>query len=98
MKLRNDKGGEYEIEQVLYTDDIVLVAEFRDNLQHTVNELERECDRIWFKINVGKSKALMVKRGQTVSCGNLRVSGGEMEEVDKFKYLGVMTNGERTGP
>ena len=42
----------------------VLVAETREHLKHIVNEFERACDRIGMKINVGKSKVLMVKKEQ----------------------------------
>ena len=39
------------------------------------------------KINVGMSKVLVVKKDRFE---NVRVIGGEMEEVDRFYYLGVM--------
>ena len=39
------------------------------------------------KINVGKSKILMVRKDQMVSCKDVRVSGEEIQEVDKFNYL-----------
>ena len=47
------------------------------------------------KINVGKSRVIMVKKDQMGSCEKVRESGKEMQEVDKFNYLGVMisTNG-----
>ena len=51
-----------EIEQVLPSDDTVLVAETRDHLQHIVNEFESACDRMQLTTNVGKSKVLMVKK------------------------------------
>ena len=34
----------------------------------------------------------MVKKDQMWSCEKVRVSGKEMQEVDKFNYLGVMIN------
>ena len=72
-----------------------MVAETREHLQHIVSEFERACDNMELKINVGKSKVLAVKKNQMGSCEKVRVSGEEMQEVDKFNYLGVMisTNG-----
>ena len=55
-----------------------------------MNEFEKACDSIGLKINIGKSKVLMVKKPQFVSCERVRVNGEEMQEVDKFNYLGVM--------
>ena len=72
----------------------MFVAETRYHLQHIVNEFERACDSMGLKINVEKSKVL-VKKDQRGSCEKVRVSGEEMQEVDKFNYLGMMisTNG-----
>ena len=42
------------------------------------------------KINVWKIKVLTIKQDQMRSCEKVRVSGEEMQELDKFNYLGVM--------
>ena len=55
-----------------------------------MSEFERTCDSMGLKINVGNSKVLTVKKDQMGSCEKVRVSGEKMQEVDKFKYLGVM--------
>ena len=68
----------------------VFVAERREYIQNIVNEFERACGSMGLKINVWKSKVLMVKRNLRGSCDNVRVSGEEMQKVDKFNYLGVM--------
>ena len=65
LKLRDEKGGGlWEIKQVLYADDTVLVAKTRDHLQHIVSEFERACDSMGLKIKVGKSKILTIKKDQ----------------------------------
>ena len=68
----------------------VLVAERREHLQHIASWFERACDSMGLKINVGKSKMLTIKKDQMGSCEKVRVNGEELQEVDKFKYLGVM--------
>ena len=47
-------------------------------------------DSMGRKINEGKSKVLMIKKDQMGSSTKVRVNGEEMQEVDKFNYLGVM--------
>ena len=54
LKLGYTSGGSgWEIKEVLYADDTVLVAETREHFQHIVNEFERAYDRIQLKFNVG---------------------------------------------
>ena len=74
VKLRDENGGGWEIKQVLYADDSVLVAETRNHLQHIVSEFARACDSMGLKINVGKSKTLAVKKDQTGNCEKVRVN------------------------
>ena len=49
-----------------------------------MNEFERECDSIGLKMNVGKSKVLVINKDLKESCEKVRVNGEEMQEVDKF--------------
>ena len=79
--------GGWEIKQVLYADDTVLVAETREHLQHIVSEFERACDNMGLKINVRKSK-----KNQMGSCEKVRANGEEMQEMEKFNYLGIMVS------
>ena len=70
------KGSGWEIKQVLFADDTVLVAEIRDHLQHIVSEFERACHSMGLKVNVGKIKLLMVKKDQMGSFKKVRLNGG----------------------
>ena len=56
--LRDGNGVGWEIKQVLYVDDTVLVKETREHLRHILNKFEREraCSSIELKINVYKGK------------------------------------------
>ena len=53
--MRDGNGGGWEITEVLYSDNTVLVTETRE---HIVNEFERACDIMGLKINVGKSELI----------------------------------------
>ena len=48
--------GGWEIKQVLYINDTVLVAKTREHLQPTVNDFERLCDSMELKIMLGRVK------------------------------------------
>ena len=78
VKLRDENGGGWEIKQVLYADDTVLVAETRECLQHIVSEFERACDSMGLKINVRKSKVLTIKKDQLGSCESVKMNGEEI--------------------
>ena len=55
---------------------IVLVADTREHLQHTMNKFEGACDNVRQKMNVGKCKVLVVKKDQSGSYEKVRVSVG----------------------
>ena len=90
VKLRDGNVGGREFKQVLYADNSVLVAETREHIQDILSVFERVCDSMGLKINVRKSKVLMVEKDQMGSCEKVRVNGEEIQEVDKFNYLEVM--------
>ena len=68
LKLRDGSEREWETKQIIYAEDIVLLAESRENFQQFVNKCERACDMMILKINVGKSKVLVVRIDQR-TCG-----------------------------
>ena len=55
--MRIERG--WEIKQILYADDTILVTETRE---HIVSEFERACNTMGLKINVVKSKVLTIKK------------------------------------
>ena len=54
--------------QLLYADDTVLIADSRENLQRMVNVFGEVCWRRKLKVNVAKSKVMVVSKngGQVV--------------------------------
>ena len=55
------------------------------------------CDRKKLKINVAKYKELVVREDHRALEERICMKGEEIEEVDKFKYLGVMINADGMG-
>ena len=80
------KEGDYWCEALLYADDVVLLAEFPDELQKMLDMMGQYTEEWKFSFNASKSKTMAV--GATSGSERWRISGEEMEEVKAFKYLG----------
>ena len=67
---------------LLYADDTVILAENPNDLQASLNEMEKYCDTFALHINVNKTKILFFS------------SFGEriLDNVDKYNYLGLVFN------
>ena len=81
-------GGRFEINQLLFTDDIALVADSEENLCRLVSEFGRVCERRTLRVNVGKSKVVRCSRSGNGDRMHVILNGELLEEVDCFKYLG----------
>ncbi|MCP4269458.1 MAG: hypothetical protein GY777_28465 [Candidatus Brocadiaceae bacterium] len=82
-------GENWELRQLLFADDTVLVADSEEKLRRLVTEFGRVCDRRKLRVNVGKSKVMKVVRNVDNADMGMDVSLGEerLEEVECFKYL-----------
>ena len=75
LKLVDGNENEWELNQLLFGDDTVVVADSEKKLCQLVTECGRVCKRRKLRVNVGKNKGV-------------RCNGEALEEVDQFKYLG----------
>ena len=60
LSYRDKTTAQTCIQDVLYTDDLTMVAETRRELQHMLNVLDQACSRWGMTISTGKSKILSV--------------------------------------
>ena len=90
LRLKDENGLEWELNQLLFADDAVFVADSEEKLQRLVTDFGRVCERRKLKVNVGKSKVMRCTRSENVARMNVALNGERLEEVDKFKYLGAM--------
>ena len=76
-------GGRFEINQLLFADDTVPVADSEEKLCRLVNEFGRVCERRKLRVDVGKSKVMS-------NGGRMQVilNGEPLDEVKLMKYLG----------
>ena len=95
LKLIDRNENEWEMNQLLFADDTVVVADSEEKLCQLVSEFGRVCKRRKLKVNVGKSKVMRCRRREDDTRLNVMLDGEVLEEVDQFKYLGsiISANG-----
>ena len=78
------------LQDVLYADDLALVAETRRELQHVLEVLDEACTQWGMCISVSKTKTVQVRTGehQPISEQPITLQGQTLEEVQSFPYLG----------
>ena len=78
------------LQDVLYADDLALVAETRKELQHMLEVLDKACTWWGMSISISKTKILQVRTGeqQPVNDQPITLQGQTLEEVQSFPYLG----------
>ena len=95
LKLVDGNDNEWELNQLLFVDDTVVVADSERKLCQLVTEFGRVFDRRKLRVNVGKSKVMRCTRNEDRARLNVMLNGEALEEVDQFKYLGsvIAANG-----
>ena len=95
LKLVDGNENEWELNQLLFADDTVVVADSERKLCQLVTEFGRVCERRKLRVNVDKSKVMRCTRSEDGARLNVMLNGEALEEVDQFKYLGsvIAANG-----
>ena len=73
---------------LMFADDMVMMAETEEALQHNVEAMNEALVRWDLKINWKKSKVMRVARRRE-EC-QVRIGDEQLEQVDTMRYLGVM--------
>ncbi|MBJ3206176.1 reverse transcriptase family protein, partial [Salmonella enterica subsp. enterica serovar Give] len=84
--------GEANISSLLYADDMVLISKSFHSLQCNLDQLTRTCEEYGMRINVEKSKSMVVGRKPVQT--KCVVEGKELEQVPDFSYLGTVISGD----
>ena len=95
LKLVDGNDNEWELNQLLFVDDTVVVADGERKLYLFVTEFWGVCERRKLQVNVGKSKVMRCTRNEGGARLNVMLNGEALAEVDQFKYLGsvIAANG-----
>lgn len=79
--------GGFNITDLRYADDAVLMAYKRRIMQRMIDRLNITCKEYGMEINVKKTKVMVINAQGRIK-GTLRLDGVELERVTRFKYLG----------
>jgi hypothetical protein len=82
------------IQDLIYADDIAVISNSRNNLQHAIEIWEEELTKTGMEINADKSKVLIVSKskGKEQSEAHIECRGRRLEVVEEVRYLGVIIN------
>src|SRR5688572_1045499 len=82
--------GGFNITNLRYADEAVLVTDKKKKLQKMIDQLNDTCKEYGMDINVRKTKVKVVGRDGTenVSQACFTLDGVPLEYVNRFKYLG----------
>jgi potassium voltage-gated channel Eag-related subfamily H protein 8 len=76
---------------LLYADDIVLLSESAEGLQHSLNALHHYCNKWDLRVNIDKTKVIIFnKSGRLFKNVHFIYYGNSIECVNEFKYLGIL--------
>ncbi|KAH3859830.1 hypothetical protein DPMN_102651 [Dreissena polymorpha] len=79
------------ISHLFYADDLVLIAENEEDLQHLLTLLSKWCDINNMKINTDKSKIMHFRPPSKQKTNfNFKCNDDVMECVESYRYLGLM--------
>ena len=84
MKRANQE--ENSIEELMFADDLVLIAEDQTRLQEMVSNLDQQCKNYGMRISRDKTE-VMVTRREPIQC-DIELDGKTLKQVEQFKYLG----------
>ena len=79
--------GDENTNNLRYGDDTVLLAESEEELQFLVDEVGKKSGVKGLRMNVKKTKTMVVTRGDEVKI-SFKINGKILEQVKSFKYLG----------
>jgi len=80
-----------EIFMLLFADDIALISDTISGLQGQLNVLKNFCDRTKLRVNIGKTKIVVFKRGGHLSRREIwHYNDTNIDTVNGFTYVGAL--------
>ena len=81
----------FKIFMLLYADDIVIFSKNAEELQVGLDVLVNYCNRWKLKVNVEKTKVMVLRKGGILPRNlTFYYNGQQLEIANKFRYLGVV--------
>src|SRR5215469_1932566 len=82
----------YNINNIRYADDTVLVADSEEKFQGLLNVLYEVSERKGLKINKSKTEVMVILRAVINSRVNIRIENNLVKQVGRFNYIGSLIN------
>ena len=73
------------IEELMFADDAVLIAEVQGTRQAMVSNLDQQCNNYVMRILRDKTEVMVTSR-EPIQC-DIELDGGKLKQVEQFKYL-----------
>ena len=87
VKLNDD----IQISSLLYADDLAIISDSEENMQHLLNILDLWCKKWRMLVNVGKTKTVHFRSAaRPRSNFPFTLNNHSVECVDRYKYLGIV--------
>ena len=74
------------IEELMFADDLVLIADDQIRLQEMVSNLDQQCKKYGMRISRHKTEVMVTSR-EPIQC-DIELDGETLRQVEQFKYLG----------
>ncbi|CAF3333272.1 unnamed protein product [Rotaria sp. Silwood2] len=89
--------GNTKVDSLLFADDIARLATSEDSLQMALNQFDKVCSDFGMKISEKKTELMVISREDKQL--NLYLNNNSLNQVNKFKYLGVQfsSDGKQDG-
>ena len=94
MILRNIKQREgitvsgYNIDNLRYADDTVLIADSEEKLQDIIVTVTKETENKGLQLNAKKTECMVISKWPDTTICNASCKGQRIQQVNIFKYLG----------
>jgi hypothetical protein len=91
----NDKSspvslGTFKLNHLLYADDLVLLSETKEGLQHCLNKLEKYANTWNLEVNTSKTKAVVFQKYGRKANYDFHLGQTQISCTSTYNYLGVL--------
>ena len=80
--------GGYNLNNVRYADDAVLIAGSESQLQELLNTVVDGSLHRGLSVNIKKTQCIVISKTKITPTCNIHINNETIKQVDKFKYIG----------
>ena len=84
------KVGGYNMNNIRYADDTVLIADNEKDLQEMLDTVVRESEKKGLSLNKNKTEVMVISKKNCTPACNIVMNGTVLKQVHKLNYLGSL--------